>query len=56
MFEGLERPSGEAHHLGGDDFDPGHEEGVLALHAVHGGGWNVVDSQVGLMEHVPREH
>jgi len=42
----------QTHHLRGDVFDPCHEERVLTSLAIYSGGWHIVDSHIGLMEHV----
>jgi len=42
----------QAHHLGSDDLDPGHEQGVLSRLAVYGSRWDITDAHVGLVEHV----
>ena len=42
----------QAHNLSGDSVGPGHEKRELSFGAVDGSLWDVVDSHVGLVEHV----
>lgn len=46
----------QPHDLGRNGFGPRHEEGVLAFDAVDGCLWDIVDTEIGLMEHVAAEY
>jgi hypothetical protein len=48
----LRKLSSQSHHLGSDYVSPCHKEGILPLLAVDYSSWYIVNSHVGLVEHV----